>query len=99
MHEVDDLTRLLEAWQRMVVFVKAEAQRDPAFAQRLTEALADVPLPPSIVGQRQSVPDLFAELGQRGEDEFCTWLQTQPIEILRSMIRSYGLDPAKKTVG
>ena len=99
MHDADDLTRLLAAWQRTLAFVKAEAQRDSAFAERLAQALADVPRLPSLPRSRPLLCDPFRELGERGEDGFGHWLREQDGTTLRAMIRSYGLDPGKKTIG
>jgi hypothetical protein len=99
MHDSEALTRLLDAWQRTLAFVRAEARRDPAFAERLAQALADVPLPPPDTTERPVRPDLFAEWGARGADGFRAWLAKQPPDQLRTLIRSYKLDPAKKTSG
>lgn len=99
MRDPDDLTRLLAAWQRTLAFVRAEARRDPAFAERLMQALGDVPLPPPETTPRSVLPNLFDEWGTRGPDGLRTWLADQSLELLRTLIRSYKLDPAKKTSG
>ncbi|MBA2677170.1 MAG: hypothetical protein H0U76_02050 [Ktedonobacteraceae bacterium] len=98
MHDADDLTSLLAAWQRTIAFVKAEAERDPAFAERLAQALVDVPRPP-VPRPRTALPDPFHEIGERGAEGFAHWLRAQEMTMLRSIIRSYALDPAKKTTG
>jgi hypothetical protein len=94
---------LINLLQGLVALVEEEAARNPIFASKLETLLA--PLPVKSVKARKAstartavaLPDIYAELEARGEDEFRLWLRDQPIEIMRALIKRHELDPSRRT--
>jgi hypothetical protein len=48
-------------------------------------------------GQKQSVlvPDVFASLQEKGDEEFRFWLRTLDLPTLRAVVKQNGFDPAR----
>lgn len=99
MRKEEALTTLLTD---LVAVLAEEANRNPAFAARLDQVLAELPERKSArrkapKAQASPPPDLHGELQARGEQEFRHWLREQPADTLRASIRAHDLDPTRRT--
>lgn len=86
----------------LVAVLAEEADRNPAFAARLDQVLAELPERKSArrkapKAQAAQALDLHGELQARGEQEFRHWLREQPADVLRASIRANDLDPSRRT--
>ncbi|MBM3554791.1 MAG: hypothetical protein FJX47_04475 [Alphaproteobacteria bacterium] len=86
----------------LVALLADEAARNPAFATRLGQLMAELPERKSAkrkAPKAQAAPplDLYGELEARGEQEFRHWLRQQSAEALRASVRSHDLDPSHRT--
>ena len=87
----------------MVDLLADEAGRNPEFAARLDNLLSVLPTrtAPSrktAKAETETLPDVHAELAARGEAEFQLWLNGQPVQVLRALIRTHDLDSTRRTV-
>lgn len=65
---------------------------------KVTKAAAPTPQrPKKVVEPLASQVDEYAELNARGMEGFREWLETQPVSVLREIIRRQDLDPRGKT--
>ncbi len=99
MFDTDEVIALLEGWQKVLDVVIREAKDNTAFAERLGAAM-EAGLTPAALRQRTrtSLPDPYVAAMQ-GNEAFNTWLAQYDAPTLRSIIRSFSLDPAKVTSG
>jgi len=86
----------------LVAVLAEEADRNPAFAARLDQVLAELPERKSAkrnAPKAQAAPplDLHGEVQARGEQEFRHWLRDQQVGALRASIRAHDLDPSRRT--
>jgi len=93
---------LIKLLRGVADLLASEAERNPVFAARLDQVLQDLPVRSPRAEKRASrpagqLPDIHAEWNARGEVDFRLWLRDQPIPILRSLIRSHGFDPTRRT--
>ena len=94
---------LMSLLRGLVELLVEEADRNPAFADKLEQLLTVVPSQraPAKRPFRKSVsvqpPDLYAEHAARGESELLVWLRDLPIPTLRSLIRANDFDPTRRT--
>jgi hypothetical protein len=87
----------------LVDLVSDEAERNPEFAARVGQLLD--PLPDRKTARRKrseekqplQTPDVYAERAARGDLEFRLWLRDQPVAVLRAIVRTQDLDPARRT--
>jgi hypothetical protein len=87
----------------MVELLAEEARRNPEFAARLDDLLSVLPPPPARASKTEKadaklLPDVHAELAARGEAEFQHWLVSQPVQVLRGLIRAHDLDSPRRTI-
>jgi hypothetical protein len=87
----------------MVDLLADEAGRNPDFAARLDALLSVLPArtAPSkknAKAEAEALPDVHAELAARSEAEFQLWLNGQPVNLLRALIRTHDLDSTRRTV-
>ncbi len=97
MQRAKTLTRLLKQFADLV---SEEAEQNPAFAGKLDAILAPLPAAPKskkLGTATKSVPDVYAELQRRGEEEFRFWLAGLDIPTLKSIVKVNGFDPAKQS--
>ena len=93
---------LIKLLRGVADLLASEAERNPDFAARLDQVLQDLPARAPRAEKRGSrpagqLPDIHGEWNARGEVDFRLWLRDQPIPILRSLIRSHGFDPTRRT--
>lgn len=86
----------------LVALLADEAARNPVFAARLDQLLAETPERKSARrksprAQMASPLDLHGELQARGEQEFRHWLREQPTDALLASIRAHDLDPSRRS--
>jgi len=87
----------------MVDLLADEAGRNPDFAERLDALLSVLPArtAPSTKNAKtegEALPDVHAEFAARSEAEFQLWLNGQPLNVLRALIRTHDLDSTRRTV-
>lgn len=87
----------------MVDLLADEAGRNPDFAARLDALLSVLPArtAPSKKDAKphaEELPDIHAEMAARGEAEFQLWLNGQPVQLLRALIRTHDLDSTRRTI-
>ena len=87
----------------MVDLLADEAGRNPGFAARLDDLLSvlparTAPTKKAAKAEMETLPDVHAELAARGEAEFQLWLNGQPIQVLRALIRTHDLDSTRRTI-
>ncbi len=94
--------KLTKALKELITLLEEEASRNPEFAQRLDDITSELPAQFKKVRNKSprlrlalDVPDVFASLEERGEEEFRFWLRTLDIPTLKAIIKVYGLDAAK----
>jgi hypothetical protein len=91
--------KLTPILRKLLELVDDEATRNPEFASKLDAIMAEIPgqpvRPPRPPKQAVSVPDVFAALQEKGEEEFRFWVRTLDIPALKAVIRRNGFDPAK----
>ena len=96
MQSTKKLTALL---RDLLVLVDNEAARNPEFAAKLDTLMAELPArpdrPPRPPKPAVTVPDVFAVLQEKGENEFGFWTRTLDIPTLKAVIKANGFDPAK----
>jgi hypothetical protein len=61
-----------------------------ALSERAAIAHASAPSPEAVV-------DIYAQWAEFGESKFRAWLRHVPVPGLRSLIRTHGFDPARRT--
>ncbi len=90
---------LIQFLKAMAEIVADEAERNPAFADKLDALM--MPLPMVKLKTRknkrhvQDVPDVYVELQQRGEEEFRFWLARLDLATLKSIVKVNGFDMTK----
>jgi len=95
---------LITLLQGLVKLVAEESERNPEFGAKVEGLLRDVPdkhaTPKKAIARQpeSSVPDIHTEWNRRGEVEFRLWLRDQPINTLRSIVRSQDFDPTRRTI-
>lgn len=94
---------LIDMLRRLVHLLAEESGRNPNFAAKLDDLLAELPTKTSS-GKKTSprstnipLPDIHAELNKRGELDFRLWLRDQPVTLLRALMRAHDLDPTRRT--
>ena len=94
--------KLTAVLRDLVALLEDEAARNPQFAGSLDEVLGA--LPSRAKRDRRSekqtplpidIPDVFAELAAKGEEEFRFWLRSIDLPTLKAIIRMNGFDPGK----
>ncbi len=95
---------LITMLRGLVDLLDEESSRNPEFAEQLDNILAPLPkrrpaAKKKVQSTKESIdlPDIYAEWHSLGETEFRLWLQDQPVEILRSLIRKHDLDATRRT--
>ena len=96
------LTRALSA---LVELVEEEAERNPAFAQRLEAIFAELPSGTSNKKPSKSknadrateVPDVLTLFQEKGESEFRYWLRDFDLTTLKAIVKVNGFDPGKNS--
>ncbi len=96
--------KLTSVLRELIVLVDDEAQRNPAFAARLEVITSSLPAAKKLGGKKSrailpaDVPDVFAVLQDRGEEELLFWLRTLDVPTLKAVIKQNGFDPGKVAV-
>ncbi len=94
---------LMALLRGLVGLLAEEADRNPAFADKLEQLLTALPSRRAAAQRapRKSdsarPPDLYAEHAARGEAELLVWLRDLPLSTLRSLIRANDFDPTHRT--
>lgn len=96
---------LIDLLRGLVNLLAEESARNPEFATRVENLLAELPEKkksrrrpaPKVDHLPESLPDIHAEFNARGETEFRLWLRNQPISVLRGIIRTQDLDSTRRT--
>jgi len=95
---------LITLLRNLVKLLVDEASRNSEFATRLEQVLAPLPKRSTRNKTRKSktapddLPDIHDKWQSLGHTEFQLWLQDQPVEVLRALIRKHDLDAARRTV-
>jgi hypothetical protein len=95
---------LIDLLRRFVEIIDNEAAHNPEFAGKLEALLLPNARPPKNVNpvMRTKVvaelPDIYAEWGARGEQEFRLWLRSVPLAVMRAVIKQHELDPSRRTL-
>lgn len=91
--------KILTKWLKgIAALVADEAERNPAFAEKLDGLMA--PLPAGRAkgkrkGPARNIPDVYAELQRRGEGEFGFWLAGLDLATLKLIVKANGFDVTK----
>lgn len=99
MFDTTDLITFLGTWQKLLEVVQQEVECNPEFAERLQAALGETLLADTRERLRHTSIDPFEILREHGEAGLGSWLVSQEPLILRTIIKTYTLDPGKKTSG
>jgi len=97
MSEFEDILQILAEWRKVLDEVIAEVRRNPDFAEWITPVVLGSKTATERAQIYQALPDLFAIFGERGEQELRTYLEALELATLRLIVRSYALDPGKRT--
>ena len=85
--------------RNLLTLVDDEAARNPEFGAKLESIMADLPNRPARPARPPraavEIPDVFAALKEKGDEEFGFWVRTLDLATLKAVIRSNGFDPAK----
>ena len=93
MQRAKTLTKFLKA---IAEIVADEAERNPAFAEKLDAAIAPLPAAkPKKQKLVQHAPDIYLEHRHRGEDEFRFWLAGLDLPTLKAIVKANGFDLTK----
>lgn len=91
--------KLTPILRNLLLLIDEEAARNPEFAARLEDIMAELPArsarPPRPPRTPVEIPDVFAALQDKGEVEFGFWVRTLDLVTLKAVIRANGFDPAK----
>ena len=86
----------------LVSLIEDEAQRNPAFAERLEAITSILPASGKKLGGKKSrpfppinLPDVFSVFQEHGEEEFPFWLRTLDVPTLKALVKQNGFDPGK----
>lgn len=96
--------KLIETLRALSRLIEEEADRNPAFAEKLEAITADLPVRSKAQRKDKNqdtaadVPDVLKEYETRGSEEFRFWLRASPVPQLRAIIKANGFDPEKKSV-
>ena len=91
--------KILTKWLKgMAELVAEEAERNPAFAEKLDGLMATLPAVKT-KGQKKGdvrdAPDIYAEHQRRGEEEFRFWLKGLDLASLKLIVKANGFDVTK----
>jgi hypothetical protein len=82
--------------------IESEASRNPSFAAGLGAVFGNAPAgnaarlrPPSGQKRQVPIPDVFAALQEKGDEEFRFWLRTLDLPTLKAIVKQNGFDPAR----
>jgi hypothetical protein len=96
---MQDIKKLTTVLRSLVSLLEDEAANSPQFAAKLDAVLNEIPTRPKITHRPRldpsAVPDVFAELAAKGENEFRFWLQSLDLLTLKAIIKLNGFDPGK----
>lgn len=95
-------TSLKRRLKALMDVIEAEAADNPGFADKLL-AVFDDALRSSTVPKQESpkrprgvdVPDVFATLQEKGDEEFRFWLRALDRPTLKAIVKQNGFDPAR----
>jgi hypothetical protein len=94
--------KLTAVLRDLVTLIEDEAAHNPGFAASLDDILSG--LPSRVQRARRSdrqtppptdIPDVFAALAAKGEEEFRFWLRSIDLPALKAIIKMHGFDPGK----
>lgn len=93
---------LIDLLDGLVHLLAEESKRNPVFANKLDVLLSDLPERKSTskktsLSLQDPLPDVHAEWRIRGEGDFRLWLRSQPLPVLRAIVRAEDLDAARRT--
>jgi hypothetical protein len=95
--------KLIETLRALGRLIEEEADRNPAFAEKLEAITAGLPVRSKAQrkGKDQDaakdVPEVLKEYEIRGSEEFRFWLRASSVPQLRAIIKANGFDPEKKS--
>lgn len=82
--------------------IESEASRNPSFAAELGAVFGNALAanvtrlrPPSGQNRQVPIPDVFAALQEKGDEEFRFWLRTLDLPTLKAIVKQNGFDPAR----
>ena len=95
--------KLIETLRALGRLIEEEADRNPAFAEKLEAITAGLPV--RSAAQRKDkdhdataeILDVLKEYESRGPEEFRFWLRACPLLTLRAIIKANGFDPEKRS--
>ena len=95
---------LVDLFKKFVSVVYEECNKNPDFAQKVDQVLAEVPKTKKghnpnkkkteVVAE--AIPELYNEWHAREEVDFTMWLLEHSVPVLQATIRSYELDVRKQ---
>jgi hypothetical protein len=94
MSENEDILQILVNWRKVLDEVIDEYQRNSDFARRVERIVLENQTMPK---QVQAAPDPFAIFGACGEQGLRSYLEALEPAMLCLIVRSYALDPEKRT--
>src|ERR1700693_2170556 len=93
MQRAKTLTKFLKA---IAEIVADEAERNPAFAEKLDAAMSSLPVKkPKKQKLVYAGPDIYVEYQQRGEEEFRFWLAGLDLPTLKAIVKVNGFNITK----
>src|SRR5208282_4291164 len=96
MQRVKTLTKFLKA---MAEIVADEAERNPAFAEKLDAIMSPLPLAKAKTPKKENhvrhVPDVYIEYQKREKEEFRFWLAGLDLTTLKAIVKVNGFDVTK----
>ena len=99
MQSVKNLKARLNA---LVDAIESEASRNPSFAAELCAVFGNASAQdvtrihrPAGTNRKVTVPDVFATIQEKGEEEFKFWLRTLDLPTLKAIVKHNGFDPAR----
>lgn len=95
-------TSLKKRLKALFDVIEGEVTCNPTFAAQLAAVFGDAFLepvtrsrPPSGQNRLIPIPDVFAALQEKGDEEFRFWLRTLDLPTLKAIVKHNGFDPAK----
>lgn len=94
--------KLTNALKALVTLLEEEASKNPAFAEKLENALSELPdtqkKKSKKASPKLSPPDIAEAFQEKGETEFRFWLRDFELPMLKAIVKQNGFDPGKNSL-